>query len=108
VLKREPESARGRPYGILLSRLPKEAAMYLIIRKFDRLRSVSEAARRAESGIGQLLKQSPGFRGYYVFDAGDRARRRWCGTGPAEGGPHSPSAVNGKLTWNLPGFSHFV
>ena len=45
--------------------------MYLIIRKFDRLRSVAEAARRAESGIGQLLKQSPGFRGYYVFDAGD-------------------------------------
>jgi hypothetical protein len=45
--------------------------MYLIIRKFDSLRSVSEAARRAESGIGQLLKQSPGFRGYYVFDAGD-------------------------------------
>ena len=45
--------------------------MYVIIRKFERLRSVSEAARRAESGIGQLLKQSPGFRGYYVFDAGN-------------------------------------
>ncbi len=44
--------------------------MYLIIRKFDRLRSVAEAARRAESGIGQMLKQAPGFRGYYVFDAG--------------------------------------
>jgi hypothetical protein len=32
---------------------------------------VAEAARRAESGIGQLLKQSPGVLGYYVFDAGD-------------------------------------
>ena len=25
----------------------------------------------ARNGIGQLMKQSPGFRGYYVFDAGD-------------------------------------
>src|SRR5215204_4040281 len=48
-----------------------ETAMYMVIRKFNRVRSVAEAARRAESGIGQLLKHSPGFQGYYVFDAGD-------------------------------------
>ncbi|HEY7382926.1 MAG TPA: hypothetical protein VH743_04580 [Beijerinckiaceae bacterium] len=46
-------------------------AMYLVIRKFSRMRTVREAARRAESGIAQLMKQSPGFRGYYIFDAGD-------------------------------------
>jgi hypothetical protein len=45
--------------------------MYVVIRKFNRMRSVAEAARRAESGIGELLKLSPGFQGYYVFDAGD-------------------------------------
>jgi hypothetical protein len=45
--------------------------VYLVIRKFNHVSSVAEAARRAESGIGQLLKQSPGFLGYYVFDAGD-------------------------------------
>ena len=45
--------------------------MYVIIRKFNHMRSVPEAARRAESGIGQMLKQSPGFQGYYVFDAGN-------------------------------------
>ncbi|KLK89472.1 hypothetical protein AA309_31170 [Microvirga vignae] len=45
--------------------------MYLVIRKFSHVSSVPEAARRAESGIGQLLKESPGFQGYYVFDAGD-------------------------------------
>lgn len=45
--------------------------MYVIIRKFGHIRSMPEAARRAESGIGQMLKQSPGFRGYYVFDSGD-------------------------------------
>jgi hypothetical protein len=45
--------------------------MYVVIRKFNHISSVAEAARRAETGIGQLLKQSPGFKGYYVFDAGD-------------------------------------
>jgi hypothetical protein len=45
--------------------------MYLVIRRFNHISSVAEAARRAESGIGQLLKQCPGFQGYYVFDAGD-------------------------------------
>lgn len=45
--------------------------MYLIIRKFSRMRTVREAARRAETGIGQLMKQSTGFRGYYIFDAGN-------------------------------------
>jgi hypothetical protein len=45
--------------------------MYLVIRKFNHVSSVAEAARRAESGIGQVLKRSPGFQGYYVFDAGD-------------------------------------
>ncbi|MBL0407177.1 hypothetical protein JKG68_24910 [Microvirga aerilata] len=47
--------------------------MYLVIRRFNHIRSVAEAAQRAESGLGQLLKQSPGFQGYYVFDAGDGA-----------------------------------
>ena len=45
--------------------------MYVVIRKFSQMRSVAQAARRAESGIGQMLKQAPGFRGYYVFDAGN-------------------------------------
>jgi len=48
-----------------------ELAMYVVIRKFSRMRSVAEAARRAESGLGQMLKQMPGFKGYWVFDAGD-------------------------------------
>ena len=44
--------------------------MYLVIRKFSRMRTVHEAARRAESGIGKLMKEASGFRGYYIFDAG--------------------------------------
>ena len=57
-----PSSQRGL--------LGREAAMYLVIRKFSRMRTVGEAARRAESGIGKLMKEATGFRGYYIFDAG--------------------------------------
>ena len=42
----------------------REATMYLVIRKFSRMRIVHEAARRAESGIGKLMKEASGFRGY--------------------------------------------
>lgn len=45
--------------------------MYVVIRRFTHMQSVHEAARRAESGIGQILRQSPGFQGYYVFDGGN-------------------------------------
>ena len=44
--------------------------MYIVIRKFNQMHSVRQAARRAEAGLGEILKKSPGFRGYYVFDAG--------------------------------------
>lgn len=45
--------------------------MYIVIREFNRVSSVAEASRRAESGLGQMLKQAPGFQGYCVFDAGN-------------------------------------
>jgi hypothetical protein len=45
--------------------------MYVVIRKFDHMRSVTEAARRAESGLGEILRKSPGFQGYHVFDSGN-------------------------------------
>ncbi|WP_426613760.1 hypothetical protein [Bradyrhizobium sp. McL0616] len=45
--------------------------MYIVIRKYSKVRSVADAARRAKSGIGQILRQSHGFRSYYVLDGGD-------------------------------------
>ena len=45
--------------------------MYVVIRKFNLISSVAEAGRRAESGLGQMLNQTPGFQGYWVFDASD-------------------------------------
>ncbi len=45
--------------------------MYIVIRKYTKVRSVADAARRAKSGVGQILRQSRGFRSYYVLDGGD-------------------------------------
>jgi hypothetical protein len=45
--------------------------MYIVIRKYTKIRSVADAARRAKSGIGQILRQSRGFRSYYVLDGGE-------------------------------------
>jgi hypothetical protein len=45
--------------------------MYIVIRKYTKVRSVADAARRAKSGIGQILRQKQGFRSYYLLDGGD-------------------------------------
>jgi hypothetical protein len=45
--------------------------MYMFIRKYTKVRSVADAASRAKSGVGQLLRESPGFRSYYVLDGGE-------------------------------------
>jgi hypothetical protein len=45
--------------------------MYMVIRKYTNVRSVADAARRAKSGVGEILRQSQGFRSYHVLDAGD-------------------------------------
>ncbi|HET9538178.1 MAG TPA: hypothetical protein VFP43_22990 [Mesorhizobium sp.] len=45
--------------------------MYMFIRKYAKVRSVADAARRAKSGIGQILRESHGFRSYYVLDGGE-------------------------------------
>jgi hypothetical protein len=44
--------------------------MYMVIRKYTKVRSVADAARRAKSGVGQMLRDSPGFVSYYVLDGG--------------------------------------
>ena len=45
--------------------------MYMFIRKYTKVRSVADAARRAKSGVGQILRESHGFRSYYVLDGGE-------------------------------------
>ena len=45
--------------------------MYMFIRKYTKVRSVADAARRAKSGIGQILRELHGFRSYYVLDGGE-------------------------------------
>jgi hypothetical protein len=41
--------------------------MHVVIRKLPKMQNVKEAARRAETGLGPLLKRQPGFMGYYVI-----------------------------------------
>ncbi len=45
--------------------------MFVIIRTFTNVHSMAETARRAETGIGQIVRSISGFGGYYVFDAGE-------------------------------------
>ena len=45
--------------------------MYMFIRKYTKVRSVADAARRAKTGIGRILRESQGFRSYYLLDAGE-------------------------------------
>ena len=47
--------------------------MYMTIRKYRDMRSVPEAARRAEAELAPVLRRTPGFRGYYILDCGDSA-----------------------------------
>ncbi|EIG63712.1 hypothetical protein Bra1253DRAFT_00228 [Bradyrhizobium sp. WSM1253] len=42
----------------------------MVIRKYTKVRSVTDAARRAKRGVGEILRQSQGFRSYHVLDAG--------------------------------------
>jgi hypothetical protein len=44
--------------------------MYLVIRKYNQMRSVRAAAQRAETGLVAILRRTSGFCGYCVFDAG--------------------------------------
>lgn len=44
--------------------------MYMFIRKYTKVRSVADAARRSKSGVGQILRESHGFRSYHVLDGG--------------------------------------
>jgi hypothetical protein len=58
-------SSRGRS-----EETHKEAPMYIITRRFKSLRSVAEAAKRAEAGLAPLMLDATGFKGYHIVDAG--------------------------------------
>src|SRR2546430_9942239 len=45
--------------------------LYISIRKDPKVPWVRDAGRPAKSGIGQILRESHGFRSYYVLDGGE-------------------------------------
>jgi len=44
--------------------------MFIVTRRYKSIRSVAEAAKRAEAGLAPLLQQATGFKGYHIVDAG--------------------------------------
>jgi hypothetical protein len=46
--------------------------MHVVIRKLPKMQNIKEAAKRADTGLGPILKQQSGFVGYYVvqFEGG--------------------------------------
>lgn len=47
--------------------------MYAVVRRFNHMRSIDEAARRAAEGLGAILQKSQGFVAYYVVRFGAEA-----------------------------------
>jgi hypothetical protein len=41
--------------------------MHVVIRRFPKMHDVKEAAERSRSGLAKILKQQPGFKGYFVI-----------------------------------------
>jgi hypothetical protein len=47
--------------------------MYAVIRRYDDVSSVDEVMRRIEAGWAPLIRNAPGFIGYYAFEIGGGA-----------------------------------
>jgi hypothetical protein len=45
--------------------------MHTVIRRYEGAGNSAEVARRAVEEFGPMLRDRPGFQGYYVVDAGD-------------------------------------
>jgi heme-degrading monooxygenase HmoA len=45
--------------------------MHTVIRRYEGAADSTEVARRAVEEFGPMLRDRPGFQGYYVVDAGD-------------------------------------
>jgi len=45
--------------------------MHTVIRRYEGVEDTTEVARRAVEEFGPLLRERPGFQGYYVVEAGD-------------------------------------
>ena len=45
--------------------------MHTVIRRYEGAADSTEVARRAAEEFGPMLRDRPGFQGYYVVDAGD-------------------------------------
>jgi len=53
--------------------------MYAVVRRYDGVTDLAEAARRVQEGFIPLLREVPGFVAYYALDAGGGVIVSLCG-----------------------------
>jgi len=97
--------------------------MFVSIRKYRNVRSVDEVKRRVEQEFVPMLKQNPGFQGYYLIDcacpdsgnivtsismfdtweaalASNETAKNWVRKRMADMLPEPPEAVGGEVILN--------
>ena len=91
--------------------------MYTVIRRYEGVTDVEEAARRASSDFAAILGGQPGFQGYWVVNGGSgvlasisvfetkeeaeastKAAASWVGENLAEFVPNAPQVTAGETS----------
>ena len=76
--------------------------MHTVIRRYEGAADSAEVARKAIEGFGPMLKDRPGFQGYYVVDAGDGVLATISVFDTEEAAHESTSAAKAWVAENLP------
>ena len=81
---------------------PKEELVHTVIRRYEGAGDSAEVSRRAVEEFGPMLRDRPGFQGYYVVDAGDGVLATITVFDTEEAALESTSAAKAWVAENLP------
>ena len=76
--------------------------MHTVIRRYEGVEATTEVARRAVEEFGPLLRERPGFQGYYVVDAGDGVLATITAFDTEEAAVETTAAAAAWVRENLP------
>ena len=76
--------------------------MHTVIRRYEGAGDSAEVARRAVEEFGPMLRDRPGFQGYYVVDAGDGVLATISVFDTEEAAVETTSAAAAWVRENLP------
>ena len=76
--------------------------MHTVIRRYEGAGNSAEVARRAVEEFGPMLRDRPGFQGYYVVDAGDGVLATISVFDTEEAAVETTSAAAAWVRENLP------